>query len=286
MRRLRRWTLRLAAGLAVLLLAALGLLAAALWHSLPGGSHSATIAGLAQGASVELDDDAIPRIRATTMRDAAAVLGYLHARERMFQMDMMRRAAAGELSEIVGPATLPHDRLMRTLGLARSAQRDAAGLHADTRAMLDAYAAGVNAWISARGRFAAAEFILLGAPRPWTAADSLLWTKTMGLYLSANWRTELARAQGHPAPWPPTVATAAPHAASPKSCRPSPPPSPCRPAPATPGRSMHAIPPPAPRCSPATRISASPCPASGTSPASTRQRAPWPAPPPPACPSW
>ena len=213
MRRLRRWTLRLAAGLAVLLLAALGLLAAALWHSLPGGSHSATIAGLAQGASVELDDDAIPRIRTATMRDAAAVLGYLHARERMFQMDMMRRAAAGELSEIVGPATLPHDRLMRTLGLARSAQRDAAGLHADTRAMLDAYAAGVNAWISARGRFAAAEFILLGAPRPWTAADSLLWTKTMGLYLSANWRTELARAQGHPAPWPPTVATAAPHAA-------------------------------------------------------------------------
>ncbi len=208
-----RWLLRLAAGLAVLLLLAAGLVAAALWHSLPGGSHSAAIAGLAQGASVELDDDAIPRIRAVNQRDAAAVLGYLHARERLFQMDMMRRAAAGELSEIVGPATLPMDRIMRTLGLRRSAVQDEAGLDADTRAMLAAYAAGVNAWIAARGRFAAAEFLPFGAPRPWTVVDSLLWAKTMGFYLSANWRTELARAHGSAAPWPPTDDTASPHAA-------------------------------------------------------------------------
>ncbi len=131
----------------------------------------------------------------------------------MFQMDMMRRAAAGELSEIAGPTTLPIDRLMRTLGMRRSAERDAAALDADTRAILDAYAAGVNAWIAARGRFAALEFIPLGAPRPWTPANSLLWAKTMGLYLSGNWRTELARARGTEAPWPPTDATASPHAA-------------------------------------------------------------------------
>ncbi len=212
MRRFRRWTLRLLAGLVVLLLAAAGGVAAALWHSLPGGSHSATLPGLVQGATVEFDDDAIPRIRAATLRDAATVLGYLHARERLFQMDLMRRAAAGELSEIAGPATLPNDRMMRTLGLRRSAERDAAALDAATRAMLEAYAAGVNAWIAARGRFAAMEFIPLGPPRPWTVVDSLLWAKTMGLYLSTNWRTELARAKGAPAPWPPTDATASPHA--------------------------------------------------------------------------
>ena len=194
---------------ALLLLAASGV-AAALWHSLPTGSHTATIPGLGAPASVEIDDNAIPRIRAATLRDAAAVLGYLHARERMFQMDMMRRAAAGELSEIAGTGTLPLDRLMRTLGVRHRAEQDAATLDPDTLATLQAYAAGVNAYIAARGRFAAAEFILLGAPRPWTPTDSLLWAKTMGLYLSANWRTELARAQGSPASWPPT---AAPHAA-------------------------------------------------------------------------
>ena len=206
---IRRWIVRLLAGLAALLLLAAGAVVAALWLTLPGGSHSAAIAGLAQGVSVEIDDDAIPRIRATTLRDAAAALGYLHARERLFQMDMMRRAAAGELSEIAGTATLPIDRLVRTLGVRHSAEQSATILDPETRAMLESYAAGVNAWITARGRFAAAEFLLLGAPRPWTPTDSLLWAKTMGLYLSANWRTELARAQGSAAPWPPT---ATPHA--------------------------------------------------------------------------
>lgn len=213
MQSILRWSLRLVAGLAVLLLVVAGAVAALAWHSLPGGDRRHAIPGLAQGVTVEIDADSIPRIRAATLRDAAAALGYLHARERMFQMDMMRRAAAGELSEIAGAATLPLDRMMRTLGLRRSATADAAALDDDTRAMLEAYAAGVNAWIAARGRFAAAEFVVLGAPRPWTPTDSLLWAKTMGLYLSANWRTELARAQpGGTAPWPPTDGTESPHA--------------------------------------------------------------------------
>lgn len=207
---------RLLAGLAVLLLLATGGVATALWHTLPNGSHQATIPGLSAPATVELDENAIPRIRAATMRDAAAVLGYLHASERLFQMDLMRRAAAGELSEIAGPVALSSDRMMRTLGLRRSAEQSAASLDPDTKATLEAYAAGVNAHIAARGRLAAAEFLLLGAPRPWTPTDSLLWAKTMGLYLSANWRTELARAQGAAAPWPPTGATAPPHAALPR----------------------------------------------------------------------
>jgi penicillin amidase len=122
-------------------------------------------------------------------------MGFLHARERLFQMDLMRRAVSGTLSEIVGPATLPNDRLMRTLGVRRAAEADLATLPADTRAVLESYAAGVNAWIEARGRFSALEFAFLGAPKPWTAIDSLLWGKTMGLYLSGNWRQELARLQ-------------------------------------------------------------------------------------------
>ena len=111
----------------------------------------------------------------------------------MFQMELMRRAASGRLSELAGPATLPIDRLMRTLGLRQRAVADLAALPPDTRTMLEAYARGVNAWIALKGRFAAPEFLVLGAPEPWQPADSLLWAKTMGLWLSMNWRQELAR---------------------------------------------------------------------------------------------
>ena len=82
---------------------------------------------------------------------------------------------------------------MRTLGLRRRALEDYAALPAETRAVLEAYARGVNAWIAAKGRFSAPEFLFLGTPEPWEPADSLLWGETMGLWLSLNWRTELSR---------------------------------------------------------------------------------------------
>ncbi len=164
------------------------------WLSLPPPGTEARVPGLAAPVAISLDGDGIPRIAAGSDLDAAAALGFVHARDRMFQMELMRRAASGRLSEIVGGATLRLDRTMRVLGLRRRAEADLPMLDADTRAMLDAYVAGVNAWIAARGRLAAPEFIPLGPPEPWTAVDSLLWGKTMGLYLSGNWRSELARA--------------------------------------------------------------------------------------------
>ena len=177
------------------LLASVGVtLAGLLWLSLPPAAMQARVPGLAGPVAITLDDDGIPRIAAGSELDAAAALGFVHARDRMFQMELMRRAASGRLSEVAGGVTLRLDRTMRVLGLRRRAEADLPTLDADTRAMLDAYAAGVNAWIAARGRLAAPEFIPLGAPEPWTAVDSLLWGKTMGLYLSGNWRSELARA--------------------------------------------------------------------------------------------
>ncbi len=175
-----------------MLLAAFAIAAMA-WVSLPPDVDSA-IPGLSSPVTITMDEDGIPLIRAGSERDAAAALGFLHARDRMFQMDLTRRNASGRLSEIAGPATLRVDRTMRVLGLRRRAEADLADLDPDTRAVLDAYAAGVNAWIAARGRFAAPEFIPLGAPEPWTPVDSLLWGKTMGLYLSGNWRLQVARA--------------------------------------------------------------------------------------------
>jgi penicillin amidase len=177
----------------VLLLAAAVIIGAVLWWSLPSTRQTAAIPGLSAPVEIGFDQDGVPRIHAASALDAAAALGFVHARDRMFQMDLMRRNASGRLSEIAGPVTLRLDRSMRVLGLRRRAEADLAGLPAETRAMLDAYARGVNAWITARGRFAAPEFLLFGAPEPWMPVDSLLWGKTMGLWLSGNWHTELAR---------------------------------------------------------------------------------------------
>jgi penicillin amidase len=178
--------------LALVLLAFVGA-AGAVWLTLPGGDVQAAIPSLSAEVSVSEDADGIPRIRAATPTDAAAALGFLHARARMFQMELMRRAASGRLSEYFGRTTLPYDRYIRLLGLRQVAAAELAGLPADTRAIFDAYARGVNAWIARRGRFSALQLLAFGEPEPWTPVDSLLWGKTMSVYLSGNWRTELAR---------------------------------------------------------------------------------------------
>ena len=166
----------------------------ALWWSLPGGDIEEEVAGLSAAVHVGFDADGVPRIEAATALDGAAALGFVHARDRMFQMELMRRAASGTLSEMVGGSTLRLDRVMRVLGLRRRAEADLAGLDAETRGMLEAYSRGVNAWIGRRGRFAAPELVVLGRPEAWTPVDSLLWGKTMALYLAGNWRGELLRA--------------------------------------------------------------------------------------------
>jgi len=176
-----------------LLLLLVALVAGALWLTLPRANQAARIPGLSAPVTVTFDQDGVPRIRAANDLDAAAALGFIHARDRMFEMELMRRNASGRLSQIAGPATLPLDRLMRTLGLRQAAEADYAALPEATRAVLQAYANGVNAWIASRGRFAAPEFLVLGRPAPWTPVDSLLWGKTMGLWLSMNWRQELSR---------------------------------------------------------------------------------------------
>jgi penicillin amidase len=222
--RLVRRLLTLLGGLLLLCIIGLGGL---VWLTLPGREQSLSISGLSSPVEVVFDDDGVPRIRAANSLDAATALGYVHARDRMFQMDMMRRLAAGRLAELFGIRALPMDREMRTLGLARRAEADYPKLPADGRALLEAYARGVNAWIEQRGRLAAPEFIILGRPEPWQPVESLLWAKTMGLWLSMNWRQELARwrLEGSMpralilALWPEAHATAPPDAPAGQSAR-------------------------------------------------------------------
>ncbi len=218
MRRLLRVLLVLVVAVLILLAAGAGGL---LWATLPPEHARVRIPGLSAPTRVTFDEDGIPRVRAASEADAAAALGYVHARDRLFQMELMRRAASGRLSELAGPATLPLDRMARVLGFRRRAEAELAALDPDTRGLLDAYARGINALIAERGRLAAPEFLVLGRPKPWTPVNSLLWGEVMAAWLSGNWRTELSRTSLDEALppakvdqlWPAEDATPAPWAA-------------------------------------------------------------------------
>jgi penicillin amidase len=199
MQRRSRWIHRfLLRGLFTLLALVIlmaGGVAALLWVTLPPNQGRLALPGLSAPVEIVQDRYGIPRITAVSEQDAATALGWLHARDRLFQMEVMRRGAAGRLAELAGPSALRVDRFSRTLGLAQSARADYEALPSSTRAMLEAYARGVNAWLEARGRLAAPEFVALGVPEAWEPWQSLLWAKVMGLWLSGNWRLELDRAR-------------------------------------------------------------------------------------------
>jgi len=162
-------------------------------QSLPQTGGEVRLAGLRAPAEVLRDRYGIPHIYAASAEDASFALGFVHAQDRLWQMEMSRRIAAGRLSEIVGPGGLETDRFLRTLGVRRSAEANLRILDAETRALLEAYAAGVNAFL-ASGPVLPPEFWLTGArPEPWAPADSIAWVKMMAWDLGGNWRDELLR---------------------------------------------------------------------------------------------
>jgi penicillin amidase len=136
----------------------------------------------------------VPHVYARTEHDLFFGNGVVHAEDRLLQMELNRRAARGRLSEMIGGVTLEVDRFMRAVGLERAARAELALLDGPTRAMLDAYVAGVNWVIESRPR--PPELIALRhRPAPWTTLDTLAWAKLMGWGISGNWGSELARAR-------------------------------------------------------------------------------------------
>lgn len=191
-----RRILRVFAVLALILLA--GAVAIALWlrSGLPEFAGVVEVEGLDGPVTIMRDAHAVPYIRAESETDAYFALGFVHAQDRLWQMEAMRRLGAGRLSEIVGARALDLDRLMRTLGLYRLAEESYAILPPEVRDALDAYADGVNAYLDTRQGALPPEFLLLGhAPEPWQPADSLVWGKLMEMQLSVDWRSELLRAR-------------------------------------------------------------------------------------------
>lgn len=188
-----RLILRLVLALVVFAVLALAGAYIYLQWSLPREEGEVRLAGLQKPVEVLRDAYGIPHIRAASLEDAIYTLGFLHAQDRLWQMEVNRRTAAGRLAEIFGESALEADRFLRTLGVRRSAEANVKRLDVETQALLASYAAGVNAFIGT-SPVMPIEFWLTGAKfEPWTPADSLGWIKMLAWDLGGNWRNELLR---------------------------------------------------------------------------------------------
>jgi penicillin amidase len=186
----------LLASLALAVAAALAGIQAFLRRFLPQIEGRTRLAGLRGPVEIIRDRWGVPHIYAEDEDDLFFAQGYVHAQDRLWQMELQRRMGAGRLSEVLGEVTLPVDRLTRTLGLNRAAEDELASLPAETRRALDAYAAGVNAYMRQRTGQWSLEFTLLRfQPQPWRPVDSLYWAKFLTLILSGNWASETLRAR-------------------------------------------------------------------------------------------
>jgi penicillin amidase len=161
-----------------LLVAAIAAIWWAYWiarSALPQLDGGVVVSGISSSVRVVRDGHGVPTIEAASLEDLFFAQGYVTAQDRLWQMDIMRRAAAGELSEVIGEATVKLDREERILGLRSAAEAAEKNISARDRVFFDAYARGVNAFIDSHRDRLSLEFRLLKySPRPWTVTDSLL----------------------------------------------------------------------------------------------------------------
>jgi penicillin amidase len=173
--------------------------------ALPNYSGTIDVVGLKAPVEILRDKNAVPHIIAGSIEDASFALGYVHAQDRFWQMELMRRIGQGRLAELVPPrlvgsGLVDSDRTMRGLGVYRRASESVNALSPAMRTRLDAYAAGVNARLADDDQQFGLELTMIKLlsggryrPDPWRPADSLVWAKLMALGLDGNWRAELLR---------------------------------------------------------------------------------------------
>lgn len=187
---LRRWLKRIAvvAGITVGLIV-VAVVAGGLWlnhelnESLAVLDGEVRLAGLSAPVTVERDDLGVPTIRGANRIDVARATGFLHAQDRFFQMDLLRRRAAGELAELVGPAVLAEDRRNRLHRFRAVARANVATVEGETRALLEAYAAGVNTGLTALEAPPPEYLALRTEPKPWAIEDTTLVVLAMYMEL-------------------------------------------------------------------------------------------------------
>lgn len=198
MRKVFKWLF----GISVLLVVGVIFLGAlgygVLLRTLPNDSGNMKLSGLEASVEVVFDQNAVPHIQASSMSDAMQTLGFIHARERLWQMEFLRRVGQGRLSEVLGNATVDTDIFLRTLDMASGAKKSYEKLQPITKQALTAYAEGVNAFAARETRLfepkLGAEYLILGAkPEPWEAWNSVLILKVMGFSLGSNLDREIQR---------------------------------------------------------------------------------------------
>ncbi len=190
---------RIALGFAVALTLIVLIAAAWIAHfrgSLPDYNGTVQVQGLSAPVRILRDEHAVPHIFAKSRADALFGLGYAAAQDRLWQMQFVRRVMKGRLAEMVGAAGIRTDTFIRTLGFYSLAEQSVEKLDPETRHLLEAYAAGVNAYLKTRRGPLPIEFSLMGVvPEPWRPADSVATLKYMQLSLSGDMYEEIARAQ-------------------------------------------------------------------------------------------
>lgn len=166
----------------------------ALIAALPQIDGTLAIPGLSAPVTVQRDAHGVPHIRAASLDDLILAQGFITAQDRLFQMDLLRRHAAGELAEVTGPSLLEHDRIQRILQLRATADRAVTGLPPEQLRYIELYARGVNAAIAAQRDNLPLEFrILRYTPAPWTARDTVLVGLVMFQDLTTSFPAKLSR---------------------------------------------------------------------------------------------
>jgi len=165
------------------------------FSTFPRESGTVSVAGLSAPLTIETDARGVPTIRAASVGDAMFGLGYVHARDRLWQMEYQRRIGAGRLSEILGPGLVETDRFLRTIGFRRAAEAAWRGLSPEARRLFEAYTRGVNARVESSSVRPIEFRILRHAAEPFDPVDALVWAKMMAWDLAANARNEIRRAR-------------------------------------------------------------------------------------------
>lgn len=161
----------------------------------PQTTGTIVASGLSAPTNVIRDKWGVPHIYAQNDHDLFFAQGYVHAQDRLWQMEWSRRVGSGTLAEILGQRGVDNDRFFRTLGARRAATMEWDAADDDTRAVLEAYAQGVNDFIQTHRGSLPLEFTILGVnPAPWTPVDTLTWGRVLSFSLSGNYRLELLRA--------------------------------------------------------------------------------------------
>ncbi|HEX6096254.1 MAG TPA: penicillin acylase family protein [Thermoanaerobaculia bacterium] len=162
------------------------------WRSLPDERIHLNAAGRGP-VQIARDEHGVPALSAPTDEGVYFAMGYVHAQDRMWQLEFQRRVVQGRLSEVLGKKVIHQDAWMRTLGVHRSARSAWGALSEPAKRSLTAYADGVNAWLQEKHPLPV-EFQLLGVqPEPWTPIDSLAWSKVFALNLAGNLDKETAK---------------------------------------------------------------------------------------------